>query len=114
MIKSEHDDIEPLLIYPIYRTETFFKASKSGAFAKYQKDVLFKEVKVHRWFRKESIIGIQEYVTTDNKIAKTRCLVLDKYSNQFFAVFHSVSDVRSAIRQFPPKTKIGFPYGGKV
>jgi hypothetical protein len=107
MIRTEQDDVELMLIHPVYKTKTFHRTTNDGTLEKYDKQVIIRELCVHRWFKREAIIGVQEYITSKNTIAKNRCLVLDKYSNQFFAVFHSVQEVRDAIK-IKPKNKIGF------
>lgn len=101
MIRTDLDDVELLLIHPIYKTKKFHRRLENGETQHYEKQVVIKELRVHRWFRREGIVGVQDYVTSKNTIAKNRCLVQDKYSNQFFAVFHSVDEVRKAIKIKP-------------
>jgi len=113
MIRTDLDDVELLLIHPIYKTKRFHKRLENGETQHYEKQVVIKELRVHRWFRREGIVGVQEYITAKNTIAKNRCLVLDKYSNQFFAVFHSVQEVREAIKTKPTHIR-GFQHVSKI
>jgi hypothetical protein len=113
MIRTEQDDVELLLIHPIYRTRISHRTLDDGTKARIEKRVIIRELRVIRWFKRDAIVGVQQYITAKNTVAKNRCLVLDKYSSQFYAVFHSVDDVRLAIKS-KPKSIIGFNHVSKV
>jgi hypothetical protein len=107
MIRVDQDDIALLLVHSIYKTKLINRKTADGKKEVLEKQILVKELRVNRWFRKDGIIGVQEYVTSKNTIAKKRCLVYDKYSNQYYLVNHSVEQVRKAIK-YIPKNQIGF------
>lgn len=107
MIRVDQDDISLLLVHSIYKTKFINRKTPDGKYEVLEKQVLVKELRVNRWFRKDGIISIQEYVTSRNTIAKKRCLIYDKYSNQYYLVSHSMEQVRKAIK-YIPKNQIGF------
>lgn len=101
MIKVEQDDIRLKLVHPIYKTVE-------------DKQIFIKELRVKRWFKKQDISSIQDLVTNKNTISKTRCLIFDKQTQQFYVVFHSVKQVREALNPIPTKNQIGFINGSKI
>ena len=68
--------------------------------------VVKKELHTKKWFVKEGITSVEEYVTHDNKIAKTRSLIFDKYSGRFYATHHSPEEILKHLNG--ESRKIGF------
>ena len=73
-----------------------------------KKDILVKQIRVRKWFKKEGIVSIEQYVTTKNTIAKNRCIVFDKYSNRFYNTFHSMTNVMTTVNNHSKTNQIGF------
>ena len=79
-----------------------------------KKEVLVKQIKVKKWFKKECISSIEEYVNSKNKISKHRSVVFDKFSGRFYATFHSPQEVLQAISKTPMNNPIGFRYDNNI
>jgi hypothetical protein len=78
-----------------------------------RKEVLVKQIKVKKWFKKECISSIEQYVNSKNKISKKRSVVFDKYSGRFYATFHSPQEVIRAI-SYPMNNPIGFTHDTNI
>jgi hypothetical protein len=72
----------------------------------YKKEILQKEITVQKWFRRDSIVSVEEYVTVQNKIAKNRSIVTDKYTGRSYATFHSPDEIMKSI--YPEPVVTGF------
>lgn len=114
MISIEGDDIELKLIQPIYKSRRVKIKDETGKKVTVSKKILHKEIRVSRWFRKHDVVSVQEYITSRNTVATNRCLILDNRTNQFYAVSHSISEVRSALKPKPIKNQIGFNHVSKI
>jgi hypothetical protein len=75
--------------------------------------VLIKQLHVNKWFKKDGITSVEEYVTAKNTIAKNRSIVFDKYSGRFYATYHSASDVMNSITG-PNANQIGFRHDTQI
>lgn len=66
-----------------------------------KKETLQKEIVVQRWFKKDAIVSVEEYVTSQNKIAKNRSVITDKYSGRSYATFHSSEEIMRTLYSEP-------------
>lgn len=92
LIRSTVDAIELEVVHPVYKTKTKKKAT--GEVEKVE--VLDRELKIKKWFLKEAITSAEEYVDGRNRVSKSKCVVYDKYSSRFYAVWHSKDEVWTA------------------
>ena len=102
------------VVHSIYKTKTIYQKIEGGELFPEKKEVLVKQIKVKKWFKKECISSIEEYVNSKNKISKHRSVVFDKFSGRFYATFHSPQDVLSQISSTPMNNPIGFNYDNNV
>lgn len=56
-------------------------------------EIPVKQIYARKWFSKDAITSVEEYVTNKNEIAKARSIVFDKYSSRFYATWHSPQEV---------------------
>jgi hypothetical protein len=71
-----------------------------------KRETLQKEITVQKWFKRDGIVSVEEYVTSQNKIAKNRSIVTDKYTGRSYATFHSPNDIMRTI--YPEPVVTGF------
>lgn len=111
-----NDSVALNVVHSVYKTKIIYQKMEGGELFPEQKEVLVKQIKVKKWFKKECISSIEEYVNSKNKISKKRCVVFDKYSGRFYATFHSPQEVMKAISSQPPLTNnpIGFRYDNNI
>lgn len=93
-IYSDDEGLELLLVYPVFKIKKIKIDTPDGPITQ-EVQKLFKEIGVRRWFRKESITLVEEYVTSKFKVSKSRSVIFDKYSARFYNTFHSYNDVKS-------------------
>lgn len=86
-IQLTRDNIRLSLVHQVYRKET-----------------LQKEITVQKWFKRDGIVSVEEYVTVENKIAKSRSIVTDKYTGRSYATFHSPEEIVRSICPEPVVT----------
>lgn len=106
-IQVSRDSIRLEVVHSVYRKKLVYIKVEQELLAE-EKEVLKKELRVKKWFKKEAIVSVEDYVTKNNTIAKSRCVVFDKYSGRFYATFHSPQDVMEKIDPFTKKDQIGF------
>lgn len=87
-IRTTNDAMELTLVHSVYK----IKKVKTDTEV-VEKSVFVKELRIKKWFKKDSITSVQEYVTGKNTISKTRCVVFDKYSAQMYAVEHTSDQI---------------------
>ena len=109
-----HDTIELEVVHSIYKTKTIYQKMEGGELFPERKEVLVKQIKVKKWFKKECISSIEEYVNSKNKISKKRSVVFDKYSGRFYATFHSPQEVMQAMSVSPMNNQIGFKHDNSI
>lgn len=68
--------------------------------------VVAKEFNSRKILRRDAITSVEDYVSSTHKVAKERAIIYDKYTNQHYAVNHSVDAIKA--RLFSYKNKIGF------
>ena len=107
-IHSTRDCVRLDIIHSVYKSVTEYEKLPEGDLYPTKKDVLLKQIRVKKWLRKDGITSIEEYVTTKNTIAKSRCIVFDKYSGKFYAAFHSIEEVMFHLEGNPMKKPICF------
>lgn len=88
-----------LLVNPIYKKAAYLSKTPDGKFIRMEKDKLHKETQVLKWIDRDAIISVEEYVTKKGTIAKSRSIIFDKYSNRFYATWHSVNDIIDALEE---------------
>lgn len=114
MIKHNGESIQLEIVHSVYKSKMEYEKLADGELYPNRKEVLDKQIRVRKWFKKEAITSVEEYVTTKNTIAKNRCIVYDKYSGKFYAAFHHPDDVMSEIEPKPIENKIGFTHDNKI
>lgn len=111
---NPHDAIALNVVHSVYKTKTIYQKMDGGELFPERKEVLVKQIKVKKWFIKECISSIEEYVNSKNQISPKRSVVFDKYSGRFYATFHSPEEVLQAISASPVKNSIGFNHDTKI
>lgn len=113
-IVTTDESVRLEVVHSVYKTKIEYEKMEGGELFPERRDVLHKQIRVKKWFKKEGITSVEEYVTTKNTIARNRCVVFDKYSGKFYAAFHNVQEVMRSIETQPYKNQIGFTYDTKV
>jgi hypothetical protein len=111
---TPHDSIELNVVHSIYKTKTIYQKMEGGELFPERKEVLVKQIKVKKWFVKECISSVEEYVNSKNQISKKRSVVFDKFSGRYYATFHSPQEVIRAISTTPMNNQIGFRYDTNI
>ncbi len=110
-ILSDEQSIQLVLINPIYQTKTFKIKDKAGNIGYIEKEVFIKELPVKKWMRKSNITSVEQYITTSNKIAKSRSIIFDQSCGRFYSTLHTPEDIWKNIvgeNTLTQKSKIGF------
>jgi hypothetical protein len=107
-VQTTVDDIQLEIVHSVYKNKVVYEKLEGGEVYPEKKEVLVKQIKVKKWFKKEAIVSVEEYVTTKNKVAKTRSIVFDKYSSRFYATYHNADEVMKNISNRTRNTQIGF------
>lgn len=82
-----------LLVNPVYKKVTLQVRKPGGEIVKVQKEKFLKETQVIKWLDLDAIVSIEQYITKKGEVAKARSVVFDKYSNRFYATWHSVEEI---------------------
>jgi len=106
-IQTLQDNIQLSIVHSVTKQKLVFQKTDDGESYPSAKEVNVKQLHVQKWFKKDGITSVEEYVTAKNKIAKSRCIVFDKYSGRFYATFHSAKDVIESI-SFVKTNPIGY------
>lgn len=109
-----HDSIQLEVVHSIYKTKTIYQKMEGGDLYPERKEVLVKQIKVKKWFKKECISSIEEYVNSKNQISKKRSVVFDKFSGRFYATYHSPQEILQAISSNPMNNTIGFRHDTNI
>ena len=107
-MQTTAEDIQLEIVHSVYKNKVVYEKLAGGEVYPEKKEVLVKQIKVKKWFKKEAIVSVEEYVTTKNKVAKTRSIVFDKYSSRFYATYHNADEVMRNINNRSRNTQIGF------
>ena len=108
------ESIQLDVVHSIYKSKTVYQKMEGGDLYPEKKEVLIKQIKVKKWFRKECISSIEQYVTSKNKIAKNRSVIFDKFSGRFYATYHSPEDIIKQISATTTTQPIGFAYDTNI
>ena len=112
-IESVHDSICLSIVHSVTKQKTVYQKLSGGEEYPEQKEVLVKQIHVRKWFRKDGITSVEEYVTCKNTVARARCIVFDKYSSRFYITYHPVSDVIKSIHS-TAVNPIGFKHDTQI
>lgn len=113
-IRSSQDSIQLEVVHSVYKNKIVYEKMPDGELFPSKQEKLHKQIRVKKWFKKEAITSVEEYVTSKNTISKNRSIVFDKYSSRFYATFHNAEEVMRNIETQPYKNQIGFSYDTKV
>lgn len=113
-IVSTSESVRLDVVHSVYKTKLEYEQLPEGELFPNKREVLQKQIRVKKWFKKEGITSVEEYVTAKNRISKSRSIVFDKYSGRFYATFHSADEVMRNIETQPYKNQIGFTYDTKI
>lgn len=102
-IKTEGNYIQVKIINQLVKT----KLVKNSDPAEYE-EVIFKELFTKKWFRRDGITTIEEYITTKKTIAKTRSTIFDTFTGRLYVVNHTIEEVEEAVILKPITNKIGY------
>lgn len=101
--------IELTIVHDVYKTKTVYVKMPEGDEFPETKQVFVKQMLVKKWFIKEAIVSIEQYVTKRHSIGKSRSVIFDRFSGRSYIVLHSPQDILHMMTQDShPKTPIGF------
>ena len=113
-IETTHESIRLDVVHSVYQNKIEFETLPEGELYPVQKEKLKKQIRVKKWFKKEAITSVEEYVTAKNTVSKNRSVIFDKYSGKFYATYHKVEEVMKNIESHSYKNQIGFTYDTKI
>lgn len=99
------DSICLSVVHSVTRKKVVYKKLSGGDEYPEETEVIIKEIPVKKWFKKDGITSVEEYITSKNTIAKNRSVVFDKFTSRFYATFHSPDQVLNCIY---PANPIGY------
>lgn len=102
------ETIQLSVVHSVYKNKVVYQKLEGGELYPEKKEVLVKQIKVRKWFRKEAIVSVEEYVNSKNKICPKRSVIFDKFSGRFYATYHSPTEVLNHIDPKTPTNPIGF------
>ena len=111
-IQNVQDNICLSIVHSVTKQTTVYQKLSGGEEYPEQKEVLVKQLHVRKWFRKDGITSVEEYVTSKNRVARSRSIVFDKYSGRFYATYHSPDDIMQNILQ--SSNPIGFRHDTQI
>lgn len=111
---NKHDTIQVQVVHSVYKTRIVYQRLEDGELYHEKKEIVAKQIKVKKWFRKECISSVEQYVTSKNKIAKNRSVIFDKFSGRFYATFHSPEDILYNISSSSTSKPIGYSYDSNI
>jgi hypothetical protein len=113
-IVATDESIRLDIVHSVYKNKIVYEKMPEGDLFPNKKETLHKQIRVKKWFKKDAIVSVEEYVTVNNKISKHRSIVFDKYSGRFYATYHNIDDVIKNLTHQPYKNQIGFSYDNKI
>lgn len=96
-ILQHRDNIRLCVVHQVYKAKTYYTQMPDGELIPGKKDTLRKEMTLQKWFRRDAITSVEEYVTAQDKIAKSRSIVFDKYSGRSYITYHSPQEIMNTI-----------------
>lgn len=105
-VKSDNTRIELSVVHSVYETRKKKIKNPQGYVEVVPEEKMVKQIYVRKWFVKEAITSVEEYVTNNNAISNNRSIVFDKYSGRFYATFHGADEVMKHLA--PQSAEVGF------
>jgi hypothetical protein len=106
-ITIHKDNVRLCVVHQVYREKVRYTRMPDGELIPEKRDTLHKEMTLQKWFKRDAITSVEEYVTSQDKIAKSRSIVFDKYSGRSYMTYHSPQEIINTI--YPdPKPIRGF------
>lgn len=96
-IQLTRDNIRLSIVHQVYKQRTHYTKMPDGELIPEKREKLQKEMTVHKWFKRDAIISVEEYVTVTHQIAKSRSIITDKYTGRSFVTYHSPTEILSQI-----------------
>jgi len=98
-IRLSRENIRLSIVHQVYKEKVKYTKMPDGELIPEKQEILKKEITVQKWFRRDAIVSVEEYATSQNKIAKNRSIVTDKYTGRSYATFHSPEEVMNTVYQ---------------
>jgi hypothetical protein len=105
---GDDSTIQLSVVHSVYKNKTIYQKLEGGELYPEQKEVLVKQIRVKKWFRREAIVSVEEYVNSKHKVCPKRSVIFDKFSGRFYATYHSPQEVLQHIDPKAPTNPIGF------
>lgn len=105
-IQTTRETVRLSIVHQVYKERVRYTKMPDGELIPEKKEKLQKEISVHKWFKRDGIVSVEEYVTVQNKIAKSRSIVTDKYTGRSYVTFHSANEVLQTI--YPETNVAGY------
>lgn len=102
------EHIQLSIIHSVYKDKVTYQKLEGGELYPEKKEILVKQIKVKKWFLKEAIVSVEQYVNARNKISANRSVIFDKFSGKFYATFHSPQEILENINSVTKTSPIGF------
>lgn len=96
-ILQNRENIRLSIVHQVYKERIIYTRMPDGELIPERKEKLKKEMSVQKWFKKDAITSVQEYVTASDRIAKSRCIVFDKYSGKSYVTYHTSEELINVI-----------------
>lgn len=103
--------IELIISHPIYKTTTVYEKHGEDEFPE-ERQVLVREISIRKWFHRDAITSVEEYVGKNNQVSKKRSMIYDRFSSRFYVTYHSIDELLQRIDK--PKQPIGFSHGNYI
>ena len=91
------DNIRLSVVHHVYKNKTFYTKMPDGELIPERRDILRKEMTLQKWFKMDGLTSVEEYMTQTNKVAKSRSIIFDKYSQRAYITFHSPEEIVSTM-----------------
>lgn len=105
------------LVHPIYKKKVTLSISPEGETVPLEIDVLVRELKIRKWFKRDSFSSIEQATTKNDRISKTRSVVYDRYSARFYETWHSDIEIMETLYESELKKNLSVGFinnGSKV
>lgn len=93
-MRTNNQEVELKVVVPIYKVKKIYNEQTNNY---HEEESFHKELIVRKWIKKDAISSYGETLTTKNTIAKSRCIIFDKYSSRDYIVKHSVDELREVL-----------------
>lgn len=102
------ETIQLNVVHSVYKEKIVNTTLPGGEIYPERKSVLVKQIRVRKWFRKDSITSVEEAVTSKNTRAKKRSVIFDKYSARFYEVYHTPGEIFEQLNSQKSINPIGY------